>query len=77
MSSSASPSFYGCSPIALLYVQVFLAAVGGRGQPFSISFVNNDLESLRACSPHHLFICGMVAPREAEDWTQAAAMKDI
>ena len=30
---------------------------------------NNVLESSHACAPHHLFICDMVAPRDAEDCT--------
>ena len=33
----------------------------------------NILESLHACSPRHLFICDMVAPRDAEDCSDAGS----
>ena len=80
MSSSASPSFYGRlrAPSALHRITVsFLRQSEDVASLFQSPFFNNVLESLSACSPHQLFICDMVAPRDAEDCTQAAAMEDI
>ena len=66
MSSSASRSVFSSflAPSKCRYVWVFLS----RLQPLDVAShfpcprCNNVLESLRACPPHHLFICRMIKP---------------
>ena len=63
-------------PVHCCMCRSFLRQSEDVASHFQSPFLNNVLESLRACSPHRLLICDMVALRDAKDCTQAAAMKD-
>ena len=76
---SASPlssAVFG-HPVHCCMCRSFLRQSENVASHFPSPCFNNVLESLRACSIHHLFICDMVAPRDAEYCTQGAEMKDI